>query len=1585
MDARRRNEGRGGATNRMVDGEPGHVHGGQVLWAGCHSGRNPTWFHCGGWVPRGEDHPHWNRVRSNPEVGHWESYDRHEGSLVPRELPRYTGRAKHPACDEGQVAAGRSSYMGRQFEGGRRRDGTPSSTTRGGCSKEGRAVERREGRKNEEEEKGIQEGQRKVRRQEGKEGPSSLLRDEGRPGEGSRSSRGCQQFRVQQQSQRKEVQGEGKEESPRFVWMHGIGPSEKDESKSSQEDSKEDQEDSEIVNEFIREEFDKYIQQQRRGDLRRAGSPSGGCWIPTFESVGVGGKRAQLGHHSKVGACPPGTGATGITPGNQCSSKGANGRLESSEPSTPVMGFLSKVRKRRAEKRRVSAERESQRERQRKGEEQQGGGEDREEVRRRDDEETASRKILSALEEKSGKEMGEKISSVAVCEELSGLDGSEVALRRAACKEPEMQQPAIGAVVDCVRHRTALREKELGSLEGLCFGECVLWLVLGLSDHHDELCKTLPTGDEVFPLPLDTPWTLSEVQVAPLNVQRILFGLICGLNSLNGQGIRWEGPLSETRKRILLNLLGEARKFDEFDRCVRFGETSWTKFLKVRSIDYKGDEVQVAQYTSWSNLAPALPDEIGTVRLEDVMEGGARHYALNFEEFLVPEDAQEYTRPPRVMIADEDWREVCQGLLDKGVCGLLAASKVYQVKGKALLNGLFGVSKNDAVNGIEIHRLIMNLIPLNRLCRSFEGDVGTLPAWPSMAPLCLQPTEDLLVSSEDVKCFFYIFATPEAWQPFMAFNKVVPPELCEGASEPMYLCAKVLPMGFRNSVSLAQHIHRWVVSQSMRNEAGELTGMGGHAEHRRHRPFTGCNPSYRIYLDNYDELEKVDKSFAKMIAGTPSVHTLALRDTYRGLNIPRHPKKAVEREFVAEVQGALVDGRTGTARPKPDKVAKYVGLAWELIKSGRATQKQLQVVAGGLVYMTMFRRPLLGSLNAIWELIESFNQSPSQLKREMPLEVKRELLRFCCLVPLARMDFRTPMTGCVTASDASTTGGGVTASSGVTEWGCIAANSKVRGDVVEEPDLITVLTVGLFDGISALRVGADAVGLPVAGHISVEPHVPSKRVVESHFPSSVFVDRVENVDSEMVLQWSCQFSQVGLVILGAGPPCQGVSGLNADRKGALKDKRSNLFEHVERIYLLLKKHFPWAQVHKLMESVASMDEKDRIIMSRGVGITPWKIDSSGLTLCRRPRLYWISWELLLGPGVDLEPKEGEGWSEVQQASLSIDINPKLFLTPGWNLVGERLPTFTTSRPRATPGRRPAGIDGCTEEEIKRWQEDEHRFPPYQYRTQNCLVNNMGELRVPNVQEREVMMGFPLDYTRNCVPKAAQGTTGHLDERLSLIGNSWNVFVISWLLFSLGHTLGLVDKMDLKEVAKQCCPGGGLMLAGVLLRPFLDRCRRPGEVKTPELTLSQKLGGLVSMKGEDLLLQAQSEDTVRHHRLRASLPARLWKWRTICGWRWSSSGEHINSLEMRAVHTALRWRVMKQKLIKSRFIHMVDSLVCLHSLTRGRSSSKKLRRTLLRINALILASSCQPVWAYVHTSQNPADRPSRKPVRKRWVK
>ena len=106
----------------------------------------------------------------------------------------------------------------------------------------------------------------------------------------------------------------------------------------------------------------------------------------------------------------------------------------------------------------------------------------------------------------------------------------------------------------------------------------------------------------------------------------------------------------------------------------------------------------------------------------------------------------------------------------------------------------------------------------------------------------------------------------------------------------------------------------------------------------------------------------------------------------------------------------------------------------------------------------------------------------------------------------------------------------------------------------------------------------------------------------------------------MVKGWSLRFTCVAVVVVGAGPPCQGVSGLNADRKGALKDLRSKLFKHVPRACRLCQQCLPWAQVHSLTENVASMDYEDCQAMNQEFELLPWFIDADQISLAHRPRL-----------------------------------------------------------------------------------------------------------------------------------------------------------------------------------------------------------------------------------------------------------------------------------------------------------------------------------------------------------------------------
>ena len=424
------------------------------------------------------------------------------------------------------------------------------------------------------------------------------------------------------------------------------------------------------------------------------------------------------------------------------------------------------------------------------------------------------------------------------------------------------------------------------------------------------------------------------------------------------------------------------------------------EFFKTRTVDYCGEEIKLAKILTWKSLGPALPAEVGLLHLRDHCDGGVLHYVDHFTDFSVAEGEQFLGKTPRVMVDADEWPVVAAGLLKTGVCEVVRESEIHHVQGRPLLNGLFSVSKQEVVDDVEICRLIMNLKPTNDLCLPLTGDTPTLPTSTSVGSIFLDQDDVFVTSSEDCRCFFYLFRVPRLWMKFMAFDRELPSSLVGDSlgGERGYLASAVLPMGFLNSVGIAQHVHRNVVRHCL----GTLgSPLGGECEIRRDRfPSSGRN-LFRICLGNFDQVRVVDKSTAALLEGGPSQEVESLREAYLRAGLPRHPKKATEQSLCTEVQGAWLDGDKGHLYAKPSKIAKYVALALNLIAQGRASQRELQVVGGGLVYISIFKRPLLRGLNQIWRSITALDEKPSYIRAPLKREVIHELARFIGLLPLA--------------------------------------------------------------------------------------------------------------------------------------------------------------------------------------------------------------------------------------------------------------------------------------------------------------------------------------------------------------------------------------------------------------------------------------------------------------------------------------------------------------------------------------------------------------------------------------------------------
>ena len=184
----------------------------------------------------------------------------------------------------------------------------------------------------------------------------------------------------------------------------------------------------------------------------------------------------------------------------------------------------------------------------------------------------------------------------------------------------------------------------------------------------------------------------------------------------------------------------------------------------------------------------------------------------------------------RIMVKDDDWGDLARGLIEYGVCCIIPSSAVATCNGQRLRNGLFGVEKNEDVGGVSVRRLIMNLIPFNSISHQVAGSVCTLPLLHQMSALQLHADEELIVSSEDIRCMFYIFSLPETWFPFLMFGKPVPSDMVPPhCHEECFLAARVLPMGYLNSVGVAQHLHRNIIRNVVFPSGSEI---------RRDRPWS---------------------------------------------------------------------------------------------------------------------------------------------------------------------------------------------------------------------------------------------------------------------------------------------------------------------------------------------------------------------------------------------------------------------------------------------------------------------------------------------------------------------------------------------------------------------------------------------------------------------------------------------------------------------------------------------------------------------------------------------------------------------------
>lgn len=161
--------------------------------------------------------------------------------------------------------------------------------------------------------------------------------------------------------------------------------------------------------------------------------------------------------------------------------------------------------------------------------------------------------------------------------------------------------------------------------------------------------------------------------------------------------------------------------------------------------------------------------------------------------------------------------------------------------------------------------------------------------------------------------------------------------------------------------------------------------------------------------------------------------------------------------------------------------------------------------------------------------------------------------------------------------------------------------------------------VSLFDGISCAYVAFQKAGIPIETYRAYEINKDAIEISKKNYANIVHCGDVRNLTEKI----ECDF-------LIGGSPCTDLSVAKKYRKGLDGDESSLFWEYVRIKQLLQPKWF-------LLENVASMNKKDRDIITANIGVEPILFDASLVSAQRRQRYFWtnINFTIPLDRGIEL--------------------------------------------------------------------------------------------------------------------------------------------------------------------------------------------------------------------------------------------------------------------------------------------------------------------------------------------------------------
>ena len=336
---------------------------------------------------------------------------------------------------------------------------------------------------------------------------------------------------------------------------------------------------------------------------------------------------------------------------------------------------------------------------------------------------------------------------------------------------------------------------------------------------------------------------------------------------------------------------------------------------------------------------------------------------------------------------------------------------------------------------------------------------------------------------------------------------------------------------------------------------------------------------------------------------------------------------------------------------------------------------------------------------------------------------------------------------------------------------------------------IPVVHLSFFDGIGAASAALLAVGARVALTLAWETD-PGCRLLTTELYQVVHMGDVWNFDVDEVYQKVVQSVQVQnfLILITGGPPCPDFSQIRENPPGVFGET-GGLFETLVEIEHDIREHFRGYPVETIIENVVPHEQVRHHVstLSERLAMSPVIIDAADGGVMHRKRLWWtscrwddISNELSTATPWTLHWHEDDVYPRLHNpmaAELQPGLHSKEYSLPRCIQAGKLFHCLTTPAPTEA-GRPPPKRTRHSREAMARWEQDNKRFPPWQYESDFLVQYPDETLSVAPAELRERLMGYSGKYTEP-IQELLEPTEYHRNRALA---NTWHLPTAVWIIF-----------------------------------------------------------------------------------------------------------------------------------------------------------------------------------------------------------